>query len=304
MLNLSGRVAVVTGAGSGIGKGIALGLAQAGAAVLAADIVESRAFETAAEIKAAGGSAASFEVDVRDRAGLLAMAAAASSELGGLDIAVANAGIGRGGSVLVMAEDDWDRQVAVNMKGVFLTVQACAREMVRQGRGGRVITIASLAAERASAGMSGYCGTKAAVRMMSRCWAQDLAPFGITVNSIGPGIIDTPLAADLVGEGDFRVMVERGVPLGRVGYPADIGRLACWLASDEAEYVTGTYNLIDGGLADRGTPRAGSPQAELLEFIHENRGRLSGEKLLGHLDQAFAEGRVLAEDTRRTRGLQ
>src|SRR5487761_1907652 len=134
MLDLSGKVAVVTGAGSGIGRGIALAFARAGADLLCADIAPGRA------------EAVACTADVRDREALVAMAGTVVSQLGGLDIAVANAGIGRGGSILTMREDDWDTQIDVNLKGVFLTVQACAREMVKANRGGRVIAISSLAA--------------------------------------------------------------------------------------------------------------------------------------------------------------
>jgi NAD(P)-dependent dehydrogenase (short-subunit alcohol dehydrogenase family) len=303
MLDLSGKVAFVTGAGSGIGRGISLALAGAGADVACIDIRAAAAEETATNIIGLGRKAIAREADVRSRTALGEAVDATVAELGGLDICVANAGIGRGGSVLTMTEEDWDIQSDINLKGVFLTVQAAARAMVRQNRGGRVITIASLAAERASGPLFAYCATKAGVRMMSRCWAQDLAPFGITVNSIGPGIIDTPLAQGLIGEGDQRVMTERNVPIGRLGYPQDIGNLACWLASDEAEYVTGTYNLIDGGLADRGNFGAESPQAQMIAMVREGREKLGGERLLAMIDQLSGQARAEGDRLRRERGL-
>lgn len=304
MLNLTGKTAVVTGAGSGIGRGIALAFAQAGADVLCADIVPDRAEETAQMARGLGRKAMSCVADVRKKADVVAMAELASRERGALDICVANAGIGRGGTVLTMREDDWDTLIDVNLKGVFLTVQACAREMVKHNRGGRIIAIASLAAERTSPILFAYCASKAGVRMMARCWAQELAPFGITVNSIGPGVIDTPLAAGLIGEGDQRTTIERTIPAGRLGYPEDIGKLACWLASDEAEYVTGTYNLIDGGLADRGAFGLDSPQGQQLQMIRESRTTMSGPELLNLIDQLVAQR--LAEVTRQrtARGLQ
>ena len=304
MLDLSGKVAVVTGAGSGIGRGITLAFARAGADLLCADIAPGRAEAVAAEVRALGRSAVACTADVRDREALVAMAGTAVSQLGGLDIAVANAGIGRGGSILTMREDDWDTQIDVNLKGVFLTVQACAREMVRANRGGRVIAISSLAAERPSGPLFAYCASKAGVRMMARCWAQDLAPFGITVNSIGPGIIDTPLAAGLVGEGDERALTERSIPAGRVGYPDDIGRLACWLASDEAEYITGTYNLIDGGLADRGNWSPNGATAQAVQLIRDARKTMSGEQLLAQIDATTAAAAAQANEQRVARGLQ
>jgi glucose 1-dehydrogenase len=233
------------------------------------------------------------------------MAAATGAELGRLDICVANAGIGRGGSVLTMSEDDWDTQVDVNLKGVFLTVQACGREMVRQDRGGRIITISSLAGERPAPMLFAYCASKAGVRMMTRCWATELAPFGITVNAIGPGIIDTPLGATLLGEGDQRAAAERRIPAGRAGYPEDIGNLACWLASDEAEYITGTYTLIDGGLADGGSNfGVGAADENPLIQLRELRRRAGGVQALAMLDAVAGQRAAETARNRQQRGLQ
>lgn len=305
MFELTGKVAVVTGAGSGIGQGIALTFARAGAAVLASDARGEAAEATAAQIREAGGKAVANQADVRNRDDLERMAAQAVADLGGLHIAVANAGIGRGGSILTMPEDDFDTQMDVNLKGVYLTVQACARAMVRQNAGGRVITISSLAAERPSSLLFAYCGSKAAVRMMTRCWALDLAPFGITVNAIGPGIIDTPLGSPLLGEGDVRQMNEQYIPAGRMGVPFDIGQLATWLASDEAEYQTGTYTLIDGGIGDggglgvHGDPGAPNP----LQAIREARRSMSGDAVLAMMDQISEASRTETDRRRRERGL-
>jgi short-subunit dehydrogenase len=152
--------------------------------------------------------------------------------------------------------------------------------------------------------MAGYCGGKAAVRMMSRCWAQDLAPFAITVNSIGPGLIDTPLAAGLVGEGDQRSTNERVIPANRIGMPDDIGRLACWLASDEADYVTGTYNLIDGGLNDASSFGLESPWQQAVQQIREARRSASGSQILGMMDMLANQLRAEGEQQRVLRGLQ
>lgn len=303
MFELTGKVAVVTGAGSGIGRGIALALAQQGADIACSDIIAERADAVAAEVQALGRRAAAIPADVRDRNALGDLAARASDELGRLDICVANAGIGRGGSVLTMTEEDWDTQVDVNLKGVFLTVQACAREMVRHNNGGRVITISSLAAERPSANMFAYCASKSGVRMMTRCWALDLSPFGITVNAIGPGLIDTPLAAGLVGEGDDRARREQGIPAGRVGVPQDLGYAACWLASDEAAYVTGTYNLVDGGLADASGFGIASENNPLVQ-LRRARESMTGPDLLAMIDQSAATAQSEVNASRVARGLQ
>jgi NAD(P)-dependent dehydrogenase (short-subunit alcohol dehydrogenase family) len=257
-------------------------------------------------VREAGGKAVANQADVRDRDALERMADAAMRELGGLHIAVANAGIARGGSVLTMSEDDWDTQIDVNLKGVYLTVQVCARAMVRQNSGGRIITISSLAGERPSASLFAYCASKAGVRMMTRCWAIDLAPFGVTVNAIGPGIIETPLGSPLLGDSaDVRQQNERAIPAGRAGQPYDIGALACWLASDEAEYMTGTYNLIDGGLADGGgfgvNANPGMPDPR--QALRDARRQMSGEALLAMIDQQTAAGMAEFEACRKERGL-
>lgn len=305
MFDLTGKVAVVTGAGGGIGRGISLTLAQAGAAILASDTHIESAEATAELVRKAGGKAAANQADVRNRDDLERMAAQAMADLGGLNIAVANAGIARGGSILTMREEDFDVQMDVNVKGVYLTVQACARAMVRQNTGGRIITISSVAAERPSPGSFSYCGTKAAVRMMTRGWALDLAGFGITVNAIGPGIIDTAMGGPLLGEGDVRQMNEQRIPAGRIGVPLDIGKLAVWLASDESQYQTGTYTLIDGGLNDgsgfgvQADPSLPNP----LQVVREARRTMSGDALLAMIDQTAETARPDAIRRREERGL-
>lgn len=305
MLDLTGKVAVITGGGRGIGRGIGVALARAGADVAIADYFRDRAEDAAREIRLLGRRAAAIEADVRDKAAMERMIQTTVAELGGVHIAVANAGTGRGGGVLHMTEEDWDLQNDILAKGVFLTVQAAARQMVKQGMGGRVITIASLAAERPAPMMFGYCGAKAAVRMMSRCWAQELSPFGITVNSIGPGLIDTDLAAALVGETEeARRASAARIPSGRHGQPSDIGNLSVWLASDEAEYVTGTYNLIDGGLADASGFNLESPYGQLVGYIRSARAKgKDGGELLAEIDAMVAAGSAQADEVRAARGI-
>jgi NAD(P)-dependent dehydrogenase (short-subunit alcohol dehydrogenase family) len=286
MLDLNGKVAVVTGAGSGIGRGIALELARAGASVVASDLLAERAEETATFIADLGGNALAVRADVREQESVQALAERVAREFGRLDIAIANAGIARIGSVLTMTEDEWSETVAVNQTGVFLTVQSCAREMVRAGNGGRIIVISSIAAEIASPGFGAYGATKAAVRHAARCWAFDLAPFGITVNSIGPGWVESLLTTDFFGAGEARAAFEAAIPLGRVAQPEEIGRLACWLASDEAAYITGSYNIIDGGLHD------GRSAAETVSKLRDHAARLSGDALLATLDAEAEQARA------------
>ncbi|MFN0094600.1 MAG: SDR family NAD(P)-dependent oxidoreductase [Dehalococcoidia bacterium] len=304
MLDLSGKVALVTGAGSGIGRGIALAFARAGADLSCSDVVLARAEETAAMVRALGRRANAQQADVRDRAALDDQVSRAIGELGGIHIAVANAGIGRGTSVLTMSEEDYDTQFDVNTKGVFLTVQAAGRGMVRQGKGGRIIVISSIAGERPEPGAWAYCGSKAAVRMMARCWAQELSPFRITVNSVAPGFIDTPLASGSIGEGDIRAANERFIPMGRVGQPVDIGSLCCWLASDEAEYVTGTYNIMDGGLVDAGGWGMQTGLPSMRDGVKEMLRTMSGEQVLAAIDRMTADAMPVVEQMRREKGLQ
>ncbi len=282
MLDLSGKVAVVTGAGSGIGRGISLALAAAGARIFASDLLLERAEETARLVREAGGEGIPQQIDVTDPDAVQGMAEAASHEFGRLDICVANAGLFRNSSILSMPLEDWNQLMAVNVTGVFLTVQACAREMIRHGNGGRVITLSSVAGERANRGGFAYSGSKAAVRMMTRCWAQDLAAFDITVNSIAPGLIDTPMGDYIWGH--VKPETAAAVPANRLGIPEDIGKLACWLASDEADYITGTYNVMDGGYLDRPFDRSGLDAERAL-----NTG-LSGDELLAALDGAGQDG--------------
>jgi NAD(P)-dependent dehydrogenase (short-subunit alcohol dehydrogenase family) len=290
MFELTGKVAVITGAGSGIGRGIALSLAGAGADVVTSDLFLERAEETAAMVRDTGRQALAQRADVRELESVGALAEAAVRAFGRLDICIANAGIVRTGSVLTMTEEDWSEIVAVNQSGVFYTVQACAREMVRAQRGGRVITIASIMAAHPTRGSFGYSTTKAAVVMMSRCWAQDLAPFGVTVNSIGPGYVESRMGVGAIGPGDAWETYGKSIPAGRTGTPEDIGHLAVWLASDEAAYVTGAYHVSDGGWLDRSWSRDDTVTSD-LERRREQFASLDGDELLAALDAEAAEGR-------------
>jgi len=261
MGNLDGRVALITGAGSGIGRGTAIRLARDGANVCVVDIDEDGAAETASSVREFGRDAVVVRANVASKPQVQDAAERCVAELGGLDIAVANAGIARGGSVLDLELKDWQDQVDINLTGVFLTVQAAAQRMVQQGRGGRrpggrIICISSLAALMAGAGTWGYSATKAGVQIMVRGWAQELGPHGITVNAIGPGVIDTPLAHGLAGDtgGPIRQALEQRTPVGRAGRPSDIAGLIAFLSGPDAEFMTGSYVLIDGGLRDARGP--------------------------------------------------
>lgn len=246
-MRLAGKVALVTGGGSGIGRGIAIRFAEEGADVAVADLNRAGAEAVAAEIGHFEGRTLAIESDVTSKADCERMVQETVGALGKLDIFVANAGIGRPGGFLELSEEDWDAVIRTNLTGVFLSCQAAARQMVQQGHDGRIITIASVAAVRPSPRMVAYHTSKAGVNMLTQSMALELAEHRITVNAIGPGVIDTPLAAPLVQA--IKAAGLEVAPLGRVGEPKDVADLALFLASDEADYITGGLIFVDGGLA-------------------------------------------------------
>lgn len=260
-MTLEGKVALVTGGGSGIGRGTAVRLARDGANVCIADIDMDGAAETASMVREFGRDAITVRANVASKPQVQEMAKRCVKELGRLDIAVANAGIGRAASVLDMELKDWQDQVDINLTGVFLTVQAAAQRMKALGNGGRIVCISSLAALNTSSLMWAYSATKAGVKMMVRGWAQDLGLYGITVNAIGPGVIDTPLAHGLAGDegGAIRQNLEERTPIGRVGRPSDIAGLISFLAGPDGEFMTGSYLLMDGGIRDARPPMTQDP---------------------------------------------
>jgi NAD(P)-dependent dehydrogenase (short-subunit alcohol dehydrogenase family) len=267
-LTLEGKVAFITGAGSGIGRGTAVRLAREGANICIADIDMDGAEETASMVREFGREAITVKTNVASKPQVQAAADKCVAELRRLDMAVANAGIGRAGSVLTMELKDWQDQVDINLTGVFLTVQAAAQRMKDLGNGGRIVCISSLAALNTSDVMWGYSATKVGVKMMVRGWSQDLGQYGITVNAIGPGVIDTPLAHGLAGDegGPIRSALEQRTPIGRVGRPSDIAGLIAFLAGPDGEFMTGSYLLMDGGVRDA---RAAGSQDPLDPRVQE-----------------------------------
>ena len=252
MNRLEGKVAFITGAGSGIGRGMALRFAAAGADIGCFALSIETAEETAELVRNLGQKAITYEGDVRKSEDLVAGVEKTVSELGDLWVACANAGINAAGTILTLTEEDWQRVIDVNLTGVFLTCQAAARQMVEQGKGGRLISTASVAAEKGFAGLVPYCATKAGVRMMTRSMAQELAGHKITVNSIGPGLIATNFGGGNFQDPEYQEQQASTIPLGRIGEATDIGAMAAFIASDDGEYATGSYFLIDGGMADAG----------------------------------------------------
>ncbi len=246
---LDGKVALVTGAARGIGRAIALQLAHAGADVALNDLDPAQpGEEAAAEIRALGRRASIHRADVSRRADVDAMIAAVVDTYGRLDIVVNNAGVQVWEPFLEVTDGPLERILDVDLKGVVYCSQASAWRMVRQGGGGRIVNISSVHAVCSFRTAAIYDAAKAAVMRLTATMALELAPHGITANSIGPGWMDTPLAAPFLGTPEGRATVEATIPVGRVGRPEEVGALIAFLCSDAGAYITGAFIVIDGGL--------------------------------------------------------
>jgi 2-dehydro-3-deoxy-D-gluconate 5-dehydrogenase len=251
-IDLTGKAAVVTGGAKGIGWGISFRLSEAGAAVLIADLDAAGAQEAAAELNRTGRRAASFVVDVSDEQQVEAMVAACRDEFGSLDILVNNAGIFPATPIAVMSAADFDRVIAVNLRGLFLSTKVAAAAMVDQGRGGRIINVTSIDALHPSmVGLAHYDASKHGAWGFTKNAALEFAPHGIWVNAIAPGGVATPGVAAMQASGDGAATdidaFTARIPMGRLGEPDDIGKVALFLASDLASYMTGSQIVVDGG---------------------------------------------------------
>lgn len=245
---LQDKVALVTGAATGIGKAIAIEMARRGAGVVinyigppgpAQDVVKT--------IKADNGTALAIEADVSNSQQVSRMIAQTVAQLGRIDVLVNNAGIEKQSPFLELAETDWDRIIAVDLKGPFLCTQAAAREMAKR-RKGTIINISSVHEDLPFPGYAPYCAAKGGLRMLCRDLALELAPYNINIVNVAPGAIDTPINEQTLNNPEKVLALKREIPLGRVGQPQDVARLVCYLASDDASYITGTTVVIDGGL--------------------------------------------------------
>ena len=246
---LDGRVGIVTGAGTGLGRAIAQSLADAGAHVAVLEIDEQSAEAAASELSQAGPQSRAYPTDVADRAQVDAAFAAVVSDFGGLDIVVNNAGISRvGPHTQDVTDEDWHDSIAVMQTGVFYCMRAAGRVLVPQGSG-CVINISSIRGFSPNTGRMTYCAPKAAVIMMTHVAAGEWAPHGVRCNAIAPGVLRTPMWDADVARGaiDEQFYLDV-VPAHRLGMPAEVGKLAVYLCSDDASYITGAVHTIDGAL--------------------------------------------------------
>jgi NAD(P)-dependent dehydrogenase (short-subunit alcohol dehydrogenase family) len=247
-MKLRDKVALVTGAGQGIGLACAEALAREGASVLLADVKEDAIRGEASRLVQGGARAGWIVCDVSRRDHVNRAVARAVSEFGRLDILVANAGIVHAAEFLDLEEADFDRVMAVNLKGVFLAGQAAARQMVKQGGGGAIVNMSSVNAVLAIPNQVPYVVSKGAVNQLTKVMAVALAPHRIRVNGIGPGTILTELARSAVlGNREAEQKILSRTPLGRMGEPEEIASVAVFLASDAASYLTGQTIYPDGG---------------------------------------------------------
>jgi glucose 1-dehydrogenase len=248
-MKLQNKVAIVTGAATGIGQAIATAFAAEGAAVVIDYVGKpGSADDTLAKVQALGGRAIAVAADVSDPAQVQNMIAETVKAFGQLDILVNNAGIEFKRPFVDFPLDLWQKVIAVDLTGPFLCAQAAARQMIQQGTEGRIINISSVHEDLPMPTNAPYCAAKGGLRMLMRTIAVELAPHKITVNNIGPGAIFTPIDKDVEADEKLNAALMAEIPLGRWGRPEEVAKLAVYLASDDAAYVTGSTHFIDGGM--------------------------------------------------------
>jgi meso-butanediol dehydrogenase / (S,S)-butanediol dehydrogenase / diacetyl reductase len=256
-MRLARKVALITGAGAGIGRATALLFAEEGAKVVVQDVKAAAAEETVRLIMKAGGEAVAVGGDVAARVDAEAMVKKAVEAYGRLDVLFNNAGIWRGGTLLDISEEDWDRTMDVNVKGIYLVSRYAVQQMMRQD-GGSIINAASVAALRGSPMSAAYNASKGAVLLLTKCMALDFGRYGIRVNCTCPGVIETQMADELLtyrslGDDDRKQALletyEERHASGRLGRPEEVAKVVLFLASDESSFVSGAAWPVDGGLS-------------------------------------------------------
>jgi 3-oxoacyl-[acyl-carrier protein] reductase len=244
-MKLAGRVALVTGASQGIGHACAQALAREGATIAAAARNREKLDELVAAIAAAGGQAAAFVIDVADEDQIKSGVKQALAQFGKIDILVNNAGITRDQLVMRMKRADWDAVLNTNLTSAYLCIQQVIGSMLKQ-RWGRIVNITSIFGQTGQAGQANYAASKAGLIGLTMAMAREVASRSITVNAVAPGFIETSMTAALSEE--FKQTAVKQIPLGRVGSPEDIANAVCFLASDEASYITGHVLNVNGGM--------------------------------------------------------
>ncbi len=248
VISLAGKTAIVTGAARGIGAACAQAFAEHGANVVLGDVLEEQCAETAANISADTGAATlSVRSDVSDPADCAALLAACTDRFDGCDILLNNAGIIVPGSILDATIEDFDRVIAVNLRGTFLLSRLVARHMVERGTRGTIINMSSTNAVVTIPDQMPYAASKGGVQQMTRAMAMALAPHDIRVNAIGPGTILTDMLKVVIADDEARRTILSRTPMGRIGDPGEVASVAVFLASDYASYLTGETIFPDGG---------------------------------------------------------
>ncbi len=248
-VNLEGKVAFITGARRGMGKAHALELARCGAKVVVTDISLEDCQLVVREIKKKGDEALAFKVDVTNKKEIEKAVEETVKKFGRLDILVNNAGVAQFKPFLDLTEEEWNKTLNINLKGQFLCAQICAKEMAKN-KYGRIVNIASVAAGQVGVGfpnLAHYCASKGGIVAMTEVLAIELASYGITVNVVAPGMIETPMIDPVKQDPKAFEGILKRVPLGRVGKPEEVAKLVAFLVSDDSSYMTGSMVVIDGG---------------------------------------------------------
>ena len=244
-MNLSGKVALVTGSGRGIGKAITFKLASKGAITVVNDLSLSGAQTVVDEIKTQGGGGLAIAADVSSAADVASMVEAVIAAYGHIDILVNNAGITRDQLLLRMTDSEWDDVLNIDLRSVFLCTRAVLKHMLKE-RKGRIVSIASIVGLMGNAGQANYAAAKAGIVGFTRSVAKEVASRGITANAVAPGFIETDMTAKLSEKQKQDLMAR--IPLGYLGTPQDVAEVVAFLASDEARYITGQVITVDGGM--------------------------------------------------------
>jgi 3-oxoacyl-[acyl-carrier protein] reductase len=245
-MGLTDKVVLVTGAGGGIGASIALKFSQSGAKVVVADVIEEFSLNTVSRIKEQGGEALAVTVDVSQISSVEEMVKKILDKFGKIDILINNAGITRDNLLLRMKDEEWDKVISINLKGVFNCTKAVVRSMMKQ-RKGKIVNIASIVGIIGNAGQSNYAASKGGVISLTKTWAKEFASRNINVNAIAPGFIRTKMTDKLSEQ--IKEKVNQQIPLKRFGEVEDVANLCVFLSSDEANYITGEVIKLDGGMA-------------------------------------------------------